>query len=250
MSDHVHTTRRDGVLLVRIDRPSRRNALDHAMYTALSAALDEASGDDAIRAVLVVGSEGTFTAGNDLQDFLEHPPTDMDSPVLAFLVRLASFPKPLVAGVDGPAIGLGTTMLLHCDGVIASARATFRMPFVPLGLVPEAASSLLLPARVGHVRAMAWLGLGDAFGADDALAHGLVNAVVPPEEVEPAAEALAARFAAMPKDALTATKALIKGHGRAEDVRAAIEREADVFVERLASDEARQAIQAVLHRGR
>ncbi len=242
MSEHITSaTAHDGaVAVLRFARPAKRNAITVAMYEALTEALARAVADEAVRAVVFLGTDGVFTAGNDLHDFMANPPTGEDSAVFRLLQALVDCPKPLVAGVDGAAVGIGTTMLLHCDLVVASTRARFQMPFVKLGLVPEGASSLLLPARVGLQRASEWLLLGEAFTAQDALSAGLLNAVVDPSEVEARALAFASALADRPPEAVRLAKALLRDPHRAA-VHAALAREGAVFVERLQAPEAHAA---------
>lgn len=249
MSEHITSaTAHDGaVAVLRFARPAKRNAITVAMYEALTAALQAAVADEAVRAIVFLGADGVFTAGNDLKDFIANPPTGEDSAVFSLLKALVDCPKPLVAGVDGPAVGIGTTMLLHCDLVVASDRARFQMPFVKLGLVPEGASSVLLPARVGMQRASEWLLLGDAFSAQDALDAGLVNAVVAPEAVEPRTMAYAAALADRPPEALRLAKSLLREPQRAM-VHEALAREGAVFVERLQSPETHAAFMAFFAR--
>jgi len=240
-ADHVTTTLADRVLHVEIDRPDKKNALTRAMYARLADALEEAASDSGVRAVVLSGRGGVFTAGNDLGDFMMDPPTGPDSPVFRFLQAAIAFPKPLVAAVEGPAIGIGTTILLHCDLAYAAPDAVFKMPFVDLGLVPEAASSLLLPRLAGSARAAELLMFGEAFTAETAHAVGLVNAVVP----NPTAHARerAAVLAKKPPSALRQTKALLR-HDTAEAVGQALAREGGLFVERLGSPEAQEAFTA------
>ncbi|MGO1501986.1 MAG: enoyl-CoA hydratase-related protein, partial [Marinobacter sp.] len=173
MTDFVHTEINNQILTVRINRPERKNALTHAMYTALGDALEHAETDASIRCVLFTGSDECFTAGNDLSDFASGLPGDFkDTPVGRFLLLLANATKPVVAAVNGPAVGIGTTMLLHCDMVFAGTNTGFKMPFASLGLCPEGGSSLLLPSWIGRVRAAELLMLGDTFNADDAYRLG------------------------------------------------------------------------------
>ena len=239
--DHVSATLDGGVLHLVLDRPEKKNALTRAMYARLADSLEEAATDGSVRVVVLSGSGGVFTGGNDLADFMMDPPTGPDSPVFRFLQAAATFPKPLVAAVQGPAIGIGTTILLHCDLAYASADAMLKMPFVDLGLVPEAASSLLLPRLAGRVRAAEMLLFGEAVPAETAREVGLVNAVVE----APVAHALeqAAVLAAKPPAAVRLTKALL-AHDTAEAVGDAIAREGALFVERLGSPEAAEAFSA------
>jgi enoyl-CoA hydratase/carnithine racemase len=186
-----------------------------------------------------------FTAGNDLADFMKAPPTSPDSPVMRFIKAVYEIDKPVIAAVDGTAVGLGTTILLHCDLVIATERAKFTMPFTKLGLVPEAGSSLLVPAWFGRARAGEWLLLGRTFDGKDALAAGLVSRLVAPDELDAAAEKMAAEIAALPKEATVLTKRLIRGGAR-KAVEATIEEEAELFVQRLRSPELAQAVMSFL----
>lgn len=241
---------RDGpVLEIVFARPHKKNALTVAMYAAAADALLQAEADDDVRVVLFRGEGGVFTSGNDLTDFLANPPTGDDAPVFRFISALATATRPLVMAVEGPAIGLGTTMLLHADLVVAAEGTRFQMPFTQLGLVPEAASSLLVPRLLGPVRAAQLLQLCETFGPDQALAWGLVNAVAPAPEHLAKARAWAATLAARPAAALRATKALCRRADQAE-ILAQMKVEADVFVQRLQSDEFRQAVAAFLGRGR
>ena len=233
---------RDGhVLRLTLDRPAKKNAITRAMYTALADALADAERDPAVRAVVLGGRGGAFTAGNDLGDFMMDPPTGPDSPTFRFLAAVSAFPKPLVAAVEGAAIGIGTTVLLHCDLAYAAPEALFKMPFVDLGLVPEAASSLLLPRLAGQARATELLMLGESFSAEVAREIGLVNEVV----ADPAARAVerARALAAKPPEAIRLTKALLRGE-TAEAVGATIAREGELFVGRLQSPEAEEAFTA------
>lgn len=227
-----------------IDRPDKKNAITAAMYTSLAADLQAARKDDAVGAVVITGAGSMFTAGNDLRDFLEHPPAGEDAPVFRFLFALAEFDKPLVAAVRGLAIGVGTTMLLHCDFVYASPSARFHTPFIDLGLVPEAASTLLLPRLVGYRRAAQWLMLGEPFDATAALDAGIVSEIVPDEALLGHAQNVAERLASKPRQAMRSTKHPMR-HDRA-DVLAAIRREAERFQEALRSPEARAAFQTFL----
>ncbi len=229
----------DGVTTLTLDRPEKRNAITASMYTELADALTAAAADPEVRVVVIRGSRTVFTAGNDLADFLDDPPTGMDSPVMRFLAVIATFPKPLVAAACGPAIGIGATLLLHCDLVYASDDVVLLLPFVDLGLVPEAASSLLLPRQLGHHRAAAALLLGEPIAPADALATGLVNALLPAEQVDDAAQEAARRLAAKPPPSLLETKRLLKQDQR-DAVTARIAEEAAVF-ERLLHEPAARA---------
>lgn len=242
----IVVTDADGVRDVLFDRPAKKNAFTAALYADLADALADASANPAVGAVLLRGAGGVFSAGNDIGDFLRSPPTGADAPVKRFLDALALCDKPLVAAVSGMAVGVGTTMLLHCDMVYAAPDAKFRTPFVDLGLVPEAASSLLLPALVGPARASRMLLMGEAIDAATALDWGLVGAVVPADALEATARAAARALAGKPRSAVVETKRLLR-HGR-ETVLRTMEREFAVFAEMLRSPEARAAFDAFLKR--
>lgn len=234
-------------LELRLDRPAKKNALTGAMYEALASAFAEGDADSDVRAFLIHASGETFTSGNDVGGFAEMVARGADAPVLRFLRALADLKKPLVAVVNGPAIGVGVTMLLHCDLVVASEGATFRMPFVDLGLVPEAASSLLVPRLVGHARASELLLLGEPFDAATARAYGFVNRLAADGAAAlDVAREFARRLCAKPPAAVAATKALLKGGS--SDVAARIDEEAAHFAERLQSPEAREAFAAFVER--
>lgn len=207
--------REAGILTLTFNRLDKKNAITTAMYNALADAMFAAAEDDAVRVVVLQGHEQCFTAGNDLADFLQNPPDTAKegaepAPVVRFLEALRTFPKPLLAAVAGPAVGIGTTLLLHCDLVYAADNAAFSLPFVNLGLCPEAGASLLLPALVGYPRAAEKLMLGEAFYAEEAVEMGLVNRLLPPSEVNAYAQAQAAKLAAKPMASLRATKTLMK----------------------------------------
>ena len=237
------THERDGVFTLTINRPSRKNALTLAMYDALTAGLKEASERPSVRVALIQGAEGSFTSGNDLKDFAQNPPTGTDTPVFHFLKALLDFPKPLVAAVDGVAVGIGTTMLLHCDLVYCTERARFALPFGKLGLVPEGGSSYLLPMMMGHQRASELLLLGESFGAQDASRLGLVNEVVETEELEAVIEARLRSIVALPPEATRLSKQLIKAPFKEQLSRVMLE-EGGVFISRLGSPENQEAIMA------
>lgn len=243
----IRTEVRDRVLSIEIARPEKKNALTQAMYAALADALRSADSDANVRAVLIHGSQDCFTAGNDLKDFLERPPHTEEAPVSRFLTSLPAFAKPLIAAVNGPAVGIGTTMLLHCDLVFAAPAATFQLPFVNLGLVPEAASSFLLPYIAGYQRAAELLLLGRPFGPEKALAAGFVTEIVPQAELFERARAAALAVAALPPAAVRAAKALMREPYRARVVEA-MQAEGKVFRERLASPEAKEAMTAFLEK--
>ncbi len=247
MSDLVKVELRDGILDIVLNRPDKKNALTADMYRALVAAFHLGNAEAAARVILIRGQESAFTAGNDLGDFLNNPPQDMDAPVMQLLRLLPGIAKPLVAAVGGPAVGIGTTLLLHCDYVVAADNARFQLPFVNLGLCAEGASSFLLPLLVGQRRAAELLLLGEPFGAAQALDMGLANKVGAPNELVAAAEEVAAKLAAKPAAAVRATKQLMKGHW-ADAVRNAVDAEARQFMERLSSPEAKEAFQAFLEK--
>lgn len=237
----IASERHDSVLHLALDRPEKKNAITRAMYARLAEALGEAADDGDVRAVVLSGRGGVFTAGNDLGDFMMDPPTGPESPVFQFLSAAVGFPKPLIAAVAGPAVGIGTTILLHCDLAYAAPDALFKMPFVDLGLVPEAASSLLLPRLAGPARAAELLLFGEAFSAETAHEIGLVNAVVD----DPTGHALerAAVLARKPPSAVRQSKALLR-RATADAVGETIAREGELFVERLTSPEAQEAFTA------
>jgi enoyl-CoA hydratase/carnithine racemase len=206
----IHSEAGGGIQRIEMRRAEKRNALTRVMYAAMADALEQAAVDVSVRVVLILGAPGVFSSGNDLADFVANPPTDEQAPVFRFLRALVGFDKPIVAGVAGMAVGIGTTMLLHCDYVVASEDAQFSTPFVNLGLCPEAASSLLLPLAIGPKRASEMLLFGERVPAARLLEWGLLNAVVPNERLVEAAEKRAALLAAKPPDAVRATKRLLR----------------------------------------
>jgi enoyl-CoA hydratase/carnithine racemase len=233
----------NGVATIEIARPEKKNALTMVMYTAMAEALRAAQMDGAVRAILITGQPGVFTSGNDLEDFMQRPPQGMDSPVFQFMVALLECEKPVIAAVTGAAIGIGTTMLLHCDFAYVSDEARLAMPFVGLGLVPEYGSSLLVSQLMGHAKAAEKLLLGDPFTGADAVECGIANAVLPTGEVVNHARRVAERFNTLPPGAVRDTKRLMRAPQR-EQVRAVIANEAAIFSERLRSPEAQEAFQA------
>lgn len=237
----------EGTLTLRFNRPDKKNALNLAMYTALAAEIREADLNDAVRVILVTGGEECFTSGNDLADFLGAPPTGLDSPVMQFLMALSQARKPMVAAVNGAAVGVGVTMLLHCDLVYAGEGALFQMPFVDLGLCPEAGSTLLLPRMMGHQRAAELLLLGEPFGAGKACELGIVTAVHPDAEVSAVARARALQLAARPAAAVRLAKSLLKREYAAQ-LQETIVEEGTQFMARLRSPEAAEALQAFMQR--
>ena len=236
-----------GVMTLTLNRVDKKNSLTAAMYGALADALARAGADPAIRAVVFQGHETVFSAGNDIGDFLNQPPATQDSPVYRFLHGIAGFPKPLVAAVCGPAVGVGTTLLFHCDLVYAGDNAAFSMPFVNLGLCPEAGSSLLVPQMFGYHRAAEALLLGEPFFAEAALEVGLVNRVVPPSEANVAAQAAARKLAAKPLAALIETKRLMK-KGQSAVVAAQMAEEGASFGRMLREPAAREAFGAFMEK--
>ena len=250
MTEHVRVEDLEGgVRLVTLDRPEKKNALTGAMYDAMRGALEGADASEAVGAVVFAGQPGAFSAGNDIADFVTRVDRPFgEAPSLRFIRQLARTRTPMVAAVDGVAVGVGTTLTLHCDLVYASPAARFRTPFVELGLVPEAASSYLLPRRVGRLKATEILLLSEMFGADQAEALGLVNAVMPSDMLVEHAVAQAARLAALPRGALQATRALIRGDQAA--VEAAVESEAAAFDSRLRTEETQAIFRAFLNRAR
>jgi enoyl-CoA hydratase/carnithine racemase len=248
MSEHLLRSCADGVCELRFNRPEKRNAITTAMYAALAQHLHEALADTAVRAVLLSGAGASFSAGNDLNDFVSGPQLTPAHPVMDVLRTLATFGKPLVAAVHGPTVGIGVTLLLHCDLVVAARTAQLIMPFVSLGLVPEAGSSLLLPRLAGQQRAAELLLLGAPLAPDAAHALGLVNRVVEEAQLMTEARALAQRLARQPAEALRATKRLLRGD--TSEVLARIEEEVQVFSARLRSPEFLAQVRAVLGKGR
>jgi enoyl-CoA hydratase/carnithine racemase len=239
----IRTATLNGVATIEIARPEKKNALTQAMYSAMAEALAAAGADANVRAVLITGQPGVFTSGNDLEDFMQRPPQGADSPVYRFMQALLDCEKPVVAAVTGAAIGIGTTMLLHCDLVYVSDEARLAMPFVGLGLVPEYASSMLVPALMGHAKAAEKLLLGEPFTGADAVDCGLANAVLPASEVTAHARRVAERFNALAPAAVRESKRLMRAPLR-ERIQAAMAAEGEVFGRQLRSAEAREAFQA------
>ena len=236
-----------GVMTLTLNRLARKNSITSAMYAAMADALDAASNDPAVRALVIQGHETIFSAGNDIGDFLNQPPSKPDAPVFRFLYGISSFPKPIVAAVCGPAVGIGTTMLLHCDLVYAGDNAAFSMPFVNLGLCPEAASSMLAARLMGYHRAAEALLLGEPFMAEAALEMGLVNRIVPPAEANALAQRQALKLAAKPMSALMETKRLMK-KGHAASVAERIGEEGASFGRMLKEPAAREAFTAFMEK--
>lgn len=245
MSEHIEVERGGGRLSIRMNRPERRNAITVAMYAALADAIEAAASDEEVRLITIEGAGEDFTAGNDLADFLAEmpPPGTTDIPVWRFLRAMARNEVPVLAAVHGNAVGIGTTMLFHCDLVLAEEGSRFVMPFVDLGLVPEAASSLILPRLAGRRRAARYLLLGDGFGFEEAMEIGLVSHVVPNGQVGAAMASMVEALLAKPAQALQLTQRLLRRGGE-EEILQRMELENGHFAERLASDEVRQAIAA------
>lgn len=234
---------RHGSLVVQLHRPERKNAVTFAMYSALTEQLRRADSDDAVRSVVLTGSQGIFTSGNDLEELAHHPPTRAGSPLLNFLDALAEFSKPLIAAVDGYALGIGTSMLLHCDLVYATERARFQFPFTKLGLVPEAASSYLLPRLIGYPRAAELLLLSEPFDAQTAFSLGMVNSVTKVDALMDVVDSKLQALAALPAPAIQLTKRLLKATVLPR-IRHQMQEETSLFLERLRSPEAAEAFQA------
>ena len=239
----IKTANVNGVLTIEIARPEKKNALTRAMYQEMADALVAANTENSVRAVLIQGQPQIFTSGNDIEDFMGSPPRDEDAPVFQFMRAMINCDKPIVAAVNGAAIGIGTTLLLHCDFVYVADDARLAMPFVSLGLVPEFASSLLGPQLLGRVKAAEKILLGDPFTAAEAVELGIANAVLPSGEVALHARRVAERFNGLPPGAVRETKKLLRRAG-AEATLATIQAEAAIFGERLASPEAREAFSA------
>ena len=240
MTDHIRVTIEGGIAEIRFDRPEKKNAITGAMYAAMRDALLGFANDDRVRVVLFTAAGDSFTAGNDLADFMA--PREGEQAVHGFLRAIATAPKPLVAAVRGNAVGVGTTMLLHCDLVVASVTARLQVPFVNLGLVPEAASSLLLPRILGHQQASAMVLLGEALDAETALAAGLVTRIVADDQLEATARSIAATLAAKAPTAVRLAKALLKGDPA--EALARMDAEGVHFAAQLKSAECKEAITA------
>ncbi len=246
MAEHIVVSVQDRILSIRLDRPEKKNALTRGMYLGMIEALKQAETDSAVRVVLITGSQDCFTAGNDLMDFANAKPGET-SPAIVYLQTLAAAQKPVVAAVAGVAVGIGTTMLLHCDLVYAAPDARFQLPFVNLGLCPEAGSSVMLPELMGHRRAAELLLFGEPFSSEKALELGIINAVYPGAELLAAATAKARQLAEKPPSALRTTKALLKCSA-AGAVADAMARETEKFAALLQGPEAREAMMAFMQR--
>jgi enoyl-CoA hydratase/carnithine racemase len=246
MSD-INTVRSSGILSVELSRPAKKNAITAAMYTTLAGIFRDAAADSGVRVVLWYGAGGSFSAGNDVEDFLKNPPGPGESPQAHLMDAFIGFEKPIVAAVQGAAIGGGTTMLTHCDFVYAGESAKFQMPFVNLGLVPEFGSSFSVPARIGHLRAAELVLLGDPFDGRRAAELGLVTRVVPDQDLMATATATAQKLAAKPNAALRACKRLIK-RASIGQLKEAVKVENQEFAERLRSADAKEAFSAFLEK--
>ena len=248
MTDAILQQRERGVLTLQLNRPDKKNALTRAMYSHLAEALEQADADATIRSVLIQGSSDCFTAGNDIGDFLEQPPTDLDSPPFHFMQSLLNCRKPVIAAVAGAAVGIGTTLLLHCDLVYISRDARLRMPFVNLGLCPEFGSSLILPRLLGHAKAAELLLLGEGFSGEQAVAWGIATEALDSGEATLAkAREVAERFESLAPGAVQVTKQLMKSVDR-EQLRTVIEEEGALFTQRLKSPEAIAALSGFIAR--
>lgn len=249
MGDIISTVD-EGIMRLRLNRPAKKNAITRAMYEDLTVALDQASADGDVRAVVITAEGSDFCAGNDIMDFaqgigdFQSVPLD-DLPVFRFLRALTFFDKPLIAGVQGQAVGIGVTLLLHCDLAVAADGVRLSLPFLKLGLVPEAGSTLLLPQRIGHARAFAWMALGEAMGGDEAHRLGLVNAVVDASVLSQTADELAAKLVRLSPSSLSHTKRLMRDP---EALWQVVRAEGEIFREQLQSPEAAAAFMAFLNR--
>jgi enoyl-CoA hydratase/carnithine racemase len=250
MTGHLIVSDDDAMRVITLRRPEKKNAITQDMYRLMSDAIDTAQNNPKIRCIVITGGSGVFTSGNDLEDFLKEGTNNPDVPrasnAAKFLYSLAHNVKPIIAAVDGIAIGIGTTMLFHCDYVLASKTATFKTPFINLGLVPEGASSLLMPRTMGHQRAFAMLVMGRTFTADDAHTAGFVNVVVSPGHTEAEARKVAREICALPAEAVAISRKLLKLPP--EDMTRRIDQEGHLFGERMRSKEAIVAFKAFFAR--
>ncbi|MFP6850105.1 MAG: enoyl-CoA hydratase [Pseudomonas sp.] len=248
MSEHLLVEREQGLLTLRMHRPDKKNALTRAMYSGMAEVLVQADQDKSVRAVLITGGDSCFTSGNDVADFIQAPPSGLNSEVFQFMQALFEFSKPVVAAVNGPAVGIGTTMLLHCDLVYVSRDAKLKMPFVNLGLCPEYGSSLILPRLLGHARAAELLLLGQSFTGEQAAAWGIANQAMDSGEATLArAREMALRFQQLAPAAVADSKRLMRAPDR-EQLRRVIEEEGALFGQRLRSPEAIEALTAFMQR--
>jgi enoyl-CoA hydratase/carnithine racemase len=250
MTTHLIVTNEDAVRMITLRRPEKKNAITQDMYRGMSEAIDSAQTDPSIRCIIISGGLGAFTAGNDLEDFLKDGTSNTAAPrasnAVKFLYSLVHNEKPVIAAVDGIAIGIGTTMLFHCDYVLASSITTFSTPFIHLGLVPEGASSLLAPRALGHQRAFAMLVMGRTLTAEDARAAGFVNTIVEPGHVEAEARKAAREICALPAEAVAISRKLLRLPP--EELTRRIDQESHLFGERMRSPEAVAAFKTFLSR--
>ena len=240
MSDNISTDLTDGVLTLKFNRPEKKNAITADMYQALADEVVASNSNREVRVILLTGEADSFTAGNDLNDFAENPPLDPNAPVFQFMAAISQADKPVVAAVNGLAIGIGTTVLMHCDLVYAVPEARFQVPFVNLALVPELASSLLLPQQVGFRKASEMFLLGEMYGAEAALEMGMINAIVEADQLQDFAMEKCKVLAAKPPTALRTTKKLLKSAGVQDRIR----EEAKLFGDALTSEELQEAVKA------
>jgi len=247
MTAEIRIARRGNTLEIALDRPARKNAITTAMYTAMADAVRDAEADADVRAILFHGSDEAFTAGNDLADFLERPPRDEGAPVFRFIEAVLACTKPLIAAVNGPAVGIGTTLLLHCDFVYAGDNARFSLPFTSLGLLPEFGSSYTLPLVAGYQRAAELLLLGEPFGPEQAMAAGFVTRVLPAKETLAAARAAADKLCALPAKSIRLTRSMMRA-AHAQAILAQARAEGAHFGQMLEEPAAREAMSAFLQK--
>ena len=247
VSEKIKISTESRIRKIVLNRPEKKNALDLEMYNALADAMLAANDDEDVRVIYITGTADSLCSGNDIQDFLKSPPTGENSPVFRFIQAIVHAEKPIVAAVNGLAVGIGTTMLLHCDLVYASDQARFQVPFVNIGICPEAGSTFLLPLLVGYQKAAEWLFLGGMFDANAAREAGIVTAVVPAAELEQVAMKAAARVAAQPPNSVKVTKGLLRT-GLKDAMMAAVDRENRNFVPMLDLPEAQEALNAFLEK--
>jgi enoyl-CoA hydratase/carnithine racemase len=245
----ILTNIENGILTIEFNRPDKKNAITAAMYQTMSDALNTAENNPQVRAILFIGKQDIYTAGNDLEDFMKNPPSDKDHPVFKFMHSISHATKPVVAAVSGAAVGIGTTMLLHCELVYAADNAKFSLPFAQLGLCPELASSLLLPQIAGYQRAAEKLMLGEPFSAEEAHHMGLINKLLPVDQVIDYARAQAAKLAALPAASLRITKQLMRAHQIAA-IETKMEKEIEHFAAMLVAPEAKEAFAAFFQKRR
>jgi enoyl-CoA hydratase/carnithine racemase len=245
----ILTSKDHGILTIEFNRPEKKNAITSAMYQTMADAIKDAESDAAVRAIVILGKPEIFTAGNDLEDFMKNTAISGDRPVAQFMRGLSTCSKPVVAAVAGNAVGIGTTLLMHCDLVYAAENAKFSMPFTQLGLCPEFASSMLLPQAVGYPRAAEKLMLGEAFSAQEAYDMGLVSRVVPTADLREFAHGQAAKLAALPASSLRVTKRLMKG-AQADAIQAQMQEENKHFATMLGANEAKEAFTAFFEKRR